>query len=87
MSPLAVGIEPPLWRWIDVAGNRRRYPADTEAGKNQQGELRALATPDRPYEYESNRPGNGETSTVSPKVSESQHFMSLFLSQGTIYNF
>lgn len=88
MSLLAVIQSPTLWRRIDVAGNRRRYPADTEAGKDQQGELRALATPDRPYEYENNRPGDGETDTVDPKVSEARHFMfPPFLSKGTIYNF
>ena len=87
MSHLAAVQPPTLWRRIDVAGNRRRHPADTEAEKDQQGGLRALAVPDRPCEYENNRPGDGEASTVDPIVSESKHLLPLFLSKDTIYNF
>src|SRR5260370_32745753 len=78
---------PTLWRWIDVSGNRRRHPADTEAEKDQQGGLRALAAPDRQCEHENNRPGDGEASAVDPKVSEAKHLLPLFLSKDTMYNF
>ena len=61
---------PTLWRRVDVAGNRRRHPANTEAEKDQQGGLRALAAPDHPCEYQNNRPGDGEASAVDPIVSE-----------------
>src|SRR5260370_41170355 len=77
---------PTLWRWIDVSGNRRRHPADTEAEKDQQGGLRSLAAPDRPCEYEHNRPGDGEASAVDPIVSEAKHLLPLFLSKDTRYN-
>jgi hypothetical protein len=85
MSHLAAVQPPTLWRRIDVAGNRRRHPADTEAEKDLQGDLRSLAAPDRPCEYENNRPGDGEASAVDPIVSEAKHL--LFLSKDTIYNF
>jgi len=87
MSTLAAVQPPTLWRRIGVSGNRRRHPADTEAEKDQQDGLRALAAPDRPCEYENNRPGDGEASAVDPKVSESKHLLFLFLSKDTIYNF
>jgi hypothetical protein len=87
MSLLA-GVQPPtLWRRIDVSGNRRRHPADTEAEKDQQDGLRALAAADRQCEYENNRPGDGEASAVDPIVSEAKHLILLFLSKDTIYNF
>ena len=76
---------PTLWRRIDVSGNRRRHPADTESEKDQQDELRALAAPDRQYEYENNHPGDGEACAVDPIVSEAKHL--LFLSKDTIDNF
>ncbi len=66
---------PTLWWRIDVAGNCRRYPADTEAEKDQQGALRVLATPDYLYEYQSNRPSDGEASTVGPIVSNAKHLL------------
>src|SRR5205823_2140677 len=84
--PAAVQL-PTLWRRIDVSGNRRRHPADTEAEKDQQDGLRALAAPDRQCEYQNNRPGDGEASAVDPKVSESKHLLPLFISKDTIYNF
>ncbi len=86
ISLLAVQL-PTLWRRIDVSGNRRRHPADTEAEKGQQDGLRALAAPDHQCEYENNRPGDGEASAVNPIVSEAKHLMLLFLSKDTIYNF
>src|ERR1700674_3133402 len=86
MSHLAAFHPPTLWRRIDVSGNRRRHPADTEAEKDQQGGLRALAAPDRPCEYENNCPGDGEASAVDPIVSDSKHLGSLFLSKDTMYN-
>ena len=79
ISLLAAVQLPTLWRRIDVAGNRRRHPADTEAPKDQQVELRALAAPDRQCEYENNRPGDGEASAVGPIISEAKHLMPLFL--------
>ena len=85
ISPLVAVQLPALWR-IDVAGNRRRYPADTEAVKDQKVELRALSAPDRPYEYHLNRPGDGCASAVAPIVSASKHRIPLFLSQDTIDN-
>ena len=87
ISLLAAVQLPALWRWIDVSGNRRRHPADTEASKDQQDGLRALAAPDHPYEYENNRPGDGKTSAVDPIVSEAKHLIPLFLSKDTMYNF
>src|SRR5438105_1224731 len=87
MSLLAAVQLPTLWRRIDVSGNRRRHPADTEAEKDQQDGLRALSAPDRQCEYENNRPGDGEASAVDPIVSEAKHLLSLFLSKNTIYNF
>ncbi len=75
-TSLLAAVRPPaLWRRIDVSGNRRRHPADTEAEKDQQDGLRALTAPDRPYEYQNNRPGNGESSAVDPIVSEAKHFL------------
>ena len=85
-NALAAVQLPTLWRRIDVSGNRRRHPADTEAGKDQQGGLRALAAPDSPYEYQNNRPGDGEASAVDPIVSEAKHLIPLFLSKDTMYN-
>ncbi len=87
ISLLAAVQLPTLWRRIDVSSNRRRHPADTEAEKDQQDGLRALAAPDRQCEYENNRPGDGEASAVDPIVSEAKHLMLLFLSKDTIYNF
>jgi hypothetical protein len=87
MSHLAAVQPPTPWRRIDVSGNRRRHPADTEAEKDQQGGLRALATPDRPCEYENNRPGDSEAGAVDPIVSEAKHLKLLFLSKDTIDNF
>src|SRR6266851_5417248 len=87
VSLLAAVQLPPLWRRIDVSGNRRRHPADTEAEKDQPDGLRALAAPDRPYEYEHNRPGNGEANAVDPIVSEAKHLIPLFLSKDTMYKF
>jgi hypothetical protein len=84
MSLLAAVQPPTLWRRIDVAGNRRRHPADTVAEKDQQDGLRTLATPDRPCEYQNNRPDDGEASAVDPIVSEAKHFLPLFLSKDTI---
>src|SRR2546429_3618876 len=73
-TSLLAAVRPPaLWRRIDVSGNRRRHPADTEAEKDQQDALSAFAAPDRPYEYQNNRPGDGETSAVYPIVSASKH--------------
>jgi hypothetical protein len=87
MSLLATVQPPTIWRRIDVSGNRRRHPADTEAEKDQQDGLRALAAPDRQCEYENNRPGDGEASAVDPIVSEAKHLLPMFLSKDTIYNF
>jgi hypothetical protein len=87
MLLLGAVYPPTLWWWIDVSGNRRRHPADTEAEKDQQDGLRALAAPDRSCEYQNNRPGDGEGNTVGPKVSEAKHLLSLFLSKDTMYNF
>jgi hypothetical protein len=87
MSRLAAVQPPTIWRRIDVSGNRRRHPADTEAAKDQQDGLRALAAPDRQCEYQNNRPGNSEASAVDPKVSEAKHLLPLFLSKDTMYNF
>ncbi len=85
---LLAAVQPPtLWWRIDVSGNRRRHPADTEAEKDQQDALRALAAPDRPCEYENDRPGDGEASAVDPIVSDSKHLVSLFFSKDTMYNF
>jgi hypothetical protein len=84
--PAAVQL-PTLWRRIDVSGNRRRHPADTEAAKDQQVGLRALAASDRQCEYQNNPPDDGEASAVGPIVSESKHLLPLFLSKDTIYNF
>ena len=86
-APVAAVQPPTLWWRIDVSGNRRRHPADTEAEKDQQDALRALAAPDRPYEYQNNRPGDGEASAVDPIVSEAKHLKPLFLSKDTMYNF
>ena len=86
ISLLAAVQLPTLWRRIDVSGNRRRHPADTEAEKDQQDGLRALAAPDRPYEYQNNRPGDGEASAVDPIVSEAKHLIPLFISKDTIDN-
>jgi hypothetical protein len=87
ISLLAAVQLPTLWRRIDVSGNRRRHPADTEAEKDQQGGLRALAAPDHQREYENNRPGDGEASAVDPIVSVAKHLLPLFISKDTIYNF
>jgi hypothetical protein len=86
ISLLAAVQLPTLWRRIDVSGNRRRHPADTEAEKDQQDGLRAFAAPDRPYEYQNNRPGDGKASAVGPIVSEAKHFIPLFISKDTIDN-
>src|SRR6202162_1114278 len=87
-SSLLAAVQPPtIWRRIDVSGNRRRHPADTEAEKDQQGGLCALAAPDSQCEYENNRPGDGEASAVDPIISETKHLLPLFLSKDTIYNF
>jgi len=87
MSLLAAVHSPTFWGRIDVSGNRRRHPADTEAAKDQQVGLRARAAPDRPCEYQNNRPDDGEASAVDPIVSEAKHLLPLFLSNDTIYNF
>ena len=87
VSLLAAVQLPTLWRRIDVSGNRRRHPADTPAEKDQQDGLRALPAPDRPYEYDNNRPGDGGANTVAPIVSASKHLLPLFLSTDTMYNF
>src|SRR6202035_1187265 len=87
ISLLAAVQLPPLWRRIDVSGNRRRHPANTVAAKDQQDSLPALAASDRPYEYQNNRPDDGETSAVDPKVFESKHLLPLFISKDTIYHF
>jgi hypothetical protein len=79
-SLLAAVQLPTLWRRINVSGNRRRHPADTEAEKDQQDGLRALSAPDRPHEYDNNRPGDGGASAVAPIVSASKHLIPLFLS-------
>src|SRR5258707_12679959 len=85
---LLAAVQPPtLWRRIDVSGNRRRHPADTEAEKDQQDDLHALAAPDCQCEYQNNRPGDGEASAVDPIVSEAKHLLLLFLSKDTMYNF
>src|SRR5207253_4488823 len=76
VSLLALVRPPVLWRRIDIAGNRRRHPADAEAEKDQQDGLGAFLAPDRPRERENDRPGNGETETVDPIVSGSRHAMS-----------
>ena len=86
ISLLAAVQLPTLWRRIDVSSNRRRHPADTEAEKDQQDALRALAAPDRPYEYDDNRPDDGEASAVDPIVSEAKHLLLLFISKDTIDN-
>jgi hypothetical protein len=75
-SLLAVVRHPALWRWIDISGNRRRHPADTEAEKDQQEELRVLTAPDCQCEYENNRPYDGEAGAVDPIVSKSIHLTS-----------
>jgi hypothetical protein len=77
---------PTLWRRVDVAGNRRRHPADTVAAKDQQEGLHPLAAQDCQYE-ENNRPNDSKTSAIGPKISESMHLLSLFLSTDTMYNF
>ena len=87
ISLLAEVQLPTLWRRIDVAGNRRRHPANTEAEKDQQAGLRVLAAPDHPCEYQNNRPGDGEASAVGPIVSDSKHLIPLFLSKDTMYTF
>src|SRR6266702_1932405 len=87
ISLLAAVQLPALWRRIDVSGNRRRHPADTEAVKDQQVGLCTLAAPDCPCENENYRPDDGEASTVDPIVSEAKHLLPLFLSMDTIYNF
>ena len=69
ISLLAAVHLPTLWRRIDVSGNRRRHPADTVAAKDQQEGLHPLAAPDCQYE-ENNRPNDGETSAIGPKISE-----------------
>jgi len=74
-SRLAVVGPPALWRRIDIAGNRRRHPANTEAEKDQEGGLRSLRAPDRQCEEENNHPNNGEAGAVDPIVSESKHFL------------
>src|SRR6266566_3415712 len=83
ISLLAAVQLPTLWRRIDVSGNRRRHPAETD----QQDGLRALPAPDRQCEYENNRPGDGEASAVDPIVSEAKHLIPLFLSKDTMYHF
>jgi hypothetical protein len=83
--PAAVHF-PTLWRRVDVAGNRRRHPADAVAAKDQQEGLRPLVAPNCQYE-ENNRPNDGETSAIGPKISESKHLLSLFLLMDTMYNF
>ena len=80
MSLLAAVQPPTLWRRIDVAGNRRRHPADNEAEKNQQDGLRALPASDPQGEEEHNRPGYSEASAVDPITSEAKHLLHLFLS-------
>jgi hypothetical protein len=81
---LLAAVHPPtLWRRIDVSGNRRRHPTNTEPEKDQLDSLRAFTAPDCPCEYQNNRPSDGETSAVGPKVSEAKHspvrpFMSCF---------
>src|SRR5437660_10872148 len=87
ISLLAAVQLPMLWRRIDVSGDRRRHPADTEAEKDQQDGLRSLAAPDRPCEYQNNRPDDGEASAVDPIVSVAKHLLLLLLSKDTIYNF
>ncbi len=87
ISLLAAVQLPTLWRWIDVPGNRRRHPADTEAVKDQQVGLCVLTASDRPCEYENYRPDDGEASTVDPIVSEAKHLLPLVLSKDTMYNF
>ena len=80
-TSLLAAVRPPaLWRRIDVSGNRRRHPADTEAEKDQQDGLRALPAADRQCEYENNRPGDGEAGAVDPIVSDSKHLLPPFLS-------
>jgi hypothetical protein len=83
ISLLAAVQLPALGRRIDVSGNRRRHPADTEAEKDQQDALRVLAAPDRPYEHQNNRPGDGEASAVDPIVSGAKHLKHPFLSKDT----
>src|SRR5437660_11258047 len=75
ISLLAAVQLPTRWRRIDVSGNRRRHPADTEAEKDQQDGLRALAAPDRQCEYQNNPPDDGEASAVDPIVSEAKHLI------------
>ena len=78
---LVAAVRPPaLWRRIDVTGNRRRHPANTEAKKDQQDTLRGLSAADRQYEDEHNRPGDGQAGAVYPIVSVPKHLLSLFLS-------
>jgi hypothetical protein len=48
ISLLAAVQLPTLWRRIDVSGNRRRHPADTEAEKDQQERIIPLLVPSRP---------------------------------------
>ncbi|HWZ19543.1 MAG TPA: hypothetical protein VNW73_12170 [Ktedonobacteraceae bacterium] len=86
ISLLAAVQLPALGRRIDVSGNRRRHPADTEAEKDQQDALRALPAANRPYKHQNNRPGDGEASAVDPIVSEAKHLIPLFLSMDTMYN-
>jgi hypothetical protein len=77
-SLLAAVRHPALWRRIDISSNRPRHPAYTDAGKDQQEGLHALPAPDRPHEYENNRPGDGGASAVAPVVSASRHLLLLF---------
>jgi len=69
---------PALWWWIDISGNRRRHPADTEAEKNQKEGLSVLPATDHQYKEENNRPGNDKASAVDPIVSEAKHLILLF---------
>jgi hypothetical protein len=48
ISGLSAVQLPTLWRRIDVSGNRRRHPTNTEASKDQQDSLLAFTAPDRP---------------------------------------
>jgi len=77
-SRLAGVRSPTLWRRIDVACNRRRHPADAEAGKDQQDGLRALPASDCQVQDEHHRPGDGQANAVDPIVSVSKHLVPPF---------
>ena len=70
---------PTLWRWIDIAGNGCRYPANTKAEKEHQGGLHLLGTSNCLDKQENNRPGDGETCTVDPIVPVPRHFLTSIL--------